>query len=99
MFEFLFKYPASVFSKGTLVLAGGWPLWLLAIAIVAAGVGLAFFLRRNTADSTRVKGGRSAAVWLFPTVLASLAFLLLLHPALVGATRLPPAEYVYVVGG
>ena len=40
MFEFLFKYPASVFSKGTFVFAGGWPLWLLGIAILA---GVAIF--------------------------------------------------------
>jgi uncharacterized membrane protein len=97
MFEFLFKYPASVFSKGTFVLAGGWPLWLLAIAIVAAGVGLAFFLRRNTADSARVKGGRSAAVWLLQTLLASLLLLMLWHPALSVATLRPQQNIVAVV--
>ena len=32
MFEFLFKYPWPVYRKGTLVLASGWPLWLLAAA-------------------------------------------------------------------
>src|ERR1700731_3419613 len=97
MFEFLFKYPASVFSKGTFVLAGGWPLWLLAIAIVAAGVGLAFFLRRNTADSARVKGGRSAAVWLLQTLLASLLLLMLWHPALSVATLRPQQNIVAVL--
>ena len=44
MFEFFFKYPASVFSRGTLVFAGGWPLWLLGIAILAVGIGLAAML-------------------------------------------------------
>src|SRR5580700_5697395 len=97
MFEFFFKYPASVFSKGTFVFAGGWPLWLLAIAILAAGVGLAFFVRRNTAKSARVKGGRSAVVWLLQTLLASVLLLLLWHPALSIATLRPQQNIVAVV--
>ncbi len=35
MFEFLFKYPAAIFSKGDFVLLGGWPKWVLC----AAGAG------------------------------------------------------------
>jgi uncharacterized membrane protein len=97
MFEFFFKYPASVFSKGTFVLAGGWPLWLLGIAILAAGIGLALFLRRNTASSARVKGGRSAVVWLLQTLLASVLLLLLWHPALSVATLRPQQNIVAVV--
>ena len=33
MFELLFKYPQAVFSRGTFVLLGGWPVWLLAVAL------------------------------------------------------------------
>ena len=36
MFEFLFKYPRTVFAKGTFVLLAQWPLWLLILAIFAA---------------------------------------------------------------
>ena len=97
MFEFFFKYPASVFSRGTFVFAGGWPLWLLAIAIVAAAVALAFFVRRNTEKSARVKGGRSAVVWLLQTLLASVLLLLLWHPALSVATLRPQQNIVAVV--
>src|SRR5271155_4921481 len=97
MFEFFFKYPASVFSKGTLVFAGGWPLWLLILAILAAGVGLAFFVRRNAANSARIKGGRSAMVWLLQTLLASVLLLLLWHPALSVATLRPQQNIVAVV--
>ena len=32
MFEFLFKYPAPVFSRGTFVLLSGWPMWVLGAA-------------------------------------------------------------------
>lgn len=96
MFEFFFKYPASVFSRGTFVFAGGWPLWLLGIAILAAALGLAWFVRRN-ATSARVKGGRSAAVWVLQTLLASILLLLLWHPALSVATLRPQQNIVAVV--
>ena len=45
MFEFFFKYPASVFSKGTFGLAGGGPVWLLILAIIGVGAGLAISRR------------------------------------------------------
>jgi uncharacterized membrane protein len=95
MFEFFFKYPASVFSKGTVVLAGGWPVWLLILAIIGVGIALAFFVRRST--SARVKGGRSAVVWLLQTLLASVLLLLLWHPALSVATLRPQQNIVAVV--
>jgi uncharacterized membrane protein len=95
MFEFFFKYPASVFSKGTLVFAGGWPLWLLGLAILAVGAALAFFVRRSM--SARVKGGRSAVVWILQTLLASVLLLLLWHPALSVATLRPQQNIVAVV--
>src|ERR1022692_3456893 len=42
MFELLFKYPASIFHKGQFVFLTPWPLWALAIAILAAA-GLLFW--------------------------------------------------------
>jgi hypothetical protein len=42
MFEFLFKYPASVFAKGKIVLLGGFPVWLLVAAILVASAALGF---------------------------------------------------------
>ncbi len=47
MFEFLFKYPASVFSKGTFVLLGAWPRWMLFAGIVAIAVLLAWLVWRK----------------------------------------------------
>ena len=47
MFELLFKYPQAVFSRGTFVLAGGWPAWLLVVAILAAAAGLGFLVWRS----------------------------------------------------
>ena len=95
MFEFLFKYPASVFSKGTFVLAGGMPSWLLGVAIFGAAAGLGFLVLRRS--SARVHGLRSAAVWLLQTALAALLLLMLWHPALSVATLRPQQNIVAVV--
>src|ERR1700736_5016094 len=45
MFEFLFNYPRSVFSKGEFVLLGAWPKWVLIAMLVAAAGGLAWLIR------------------------------------------------------
>ena len=40
MFEFFFKYPIPVFSKGQFVLLGAWPGWVLLLLIVVCAAGL-----------------------------------------------------------
>ncbi len=45
MFQFFFKYPIPVFTKGRFVLLGAWPGWLLPLLIVASSVGLALLIR------------------------------------------------------
>ncbi len=97
MFELLFKYPASVFSKGTFVLLGGWPLWLLAAAILAAAIALGLLIRNRANGSSRVSGIRSVLVWLLQTALASVLLLMLWHPALSVATLRPQQNIVAVV--
>ena len=42
MFEFFFKYPATVFSRGQFVFLAPWPVWLLAVAVLMAGGALAW---------------------------------------------------------
>src|ERR1022692_2604767 len=96
MFELLFKYPQAVFSRGTFVLLGGWPLWLLAVAILAAAAGLGFLIWKR-AGSGRMAGAKSVAVWLFQTLLAAVLLLMLWHPALSVATLRPQQNIVAVV--
>jgi uncharacterized membrane protein len=86
MFEFFFKYPLAVFSRGTFVLLGGWPKWVMWAGLVAAGVVLAYLTRRRAAGSVRVNAVRQAAVWLLQTLLVALLLLMLWHPALSIAT-------------
>ena len=95
MFEFLFKYPQAVFSRGTFVLLGALPLWVMLAAIVAAGAGLAYLLWGRGAS--RVAGIRSGLVWLLQTLLAAVLLLMLWHPALSIATLRPQQNIVAVV--
>ena len=96
MFEFLFKYPQAVFSRGTFVLLGDWPIWLLGLAILVAAAGLGWVVWQR-AGSGRVAGARSAAVWVLQTLLASVLLLMLWHPALSVATLRPQQNIVAVV--
>ena len=97
MFELLFKYPLTVFSKGTFVFLGGMPVWLLAAAIGVAAIGLGLLVRSRAAGSPRVGGLRSATVWLFQALLAAVLLLMLWHPALSVATLRPQQNIVAVV--
>ncbi len=45
MFQFLFKYPIPVFTKGRFVLLSTWPAWLLPVFIATAAGGLALLIR------------------------------------------------------
>src|SRR4051812_18626883 len=98
MFEFLFKYPVTVFSKGTFVLLGGWPVWLLALLIlaVAAAVGYVIWQRRKRI-SPSVRGARTIAVWLLQTALLALILVLLWQPAMSIATLKPQQNIVAIV--
>ena len=96
MFELLFKYPQAVFSRGTFVLLGGWPVWLLAVAILVAAAGLAYLVWNRT-GSGRMAGFKSATVWLLQTLLAAVLLTMLWHPALSVATLRPQQNIVAVV--
>jgi uncharacterized membrane protein len=92
MFEFLFKYPSAIFSRGTFVFANGWPVWLLWAAMAAAAVGLGMLVWRRSGG-----GIRSASVWLLQTALAALLLFMLWHPALSVATLRPQQNIVAVI--
>lgn len=94
MFELLFKYPASIFHKGQFVFLTPWPLWLLAIAILAAAGALFWHVRRNHGMLT---GARPVAIWLLESGLIALILFLLWHPALSIATLRPQQNVVAVL--
>ena len=81
MFELLFKYPASVFQKGSFVWLAGWPAWLLLVAIAGAFGGLGFLLLRRR-NAGVLKGHRAIVIWALQSSLVALLLLLLWQPAL-----------------
>ena len=93
MFEFLFKYPSSIFAKGKLVLLSPWPVWLLVLLVVIAGAGLFWNLRERRAF---LSNGRSLAIWLAQTALIALVLFMLWHPA-ISVARLRPQQNVVAV--
>jgi uncharacterized membrane protein len=98
MFEFLFKYPRTVFSKGTFVLLGQWPLWLLILALLAAAILLGFTIwNRRSSIAPSMRGARTIVVWVLQTFLICLILFLLWQPAMSIATLRPQQNIVAVV--
>src|SRR4051794_16111273 len=93
MFEFLFKYPPAIFSKGKFLLLSGWPLWLLLLLIVAAGAGLFWNMRQRHG---LLSNPRAIAIWLAQTALIALVLFMLWHPA-ISVARLRPQQNVVAV--
>src|ERR1700749_1009819 len=94
MFELLFKYPASIFHKGQFVFLTPWPVWVLAIAILAAAGALFWHVHRQRGLLT---GLRPVAIWVLESCLVALVLFLLWHPALSVATLRPQQNVVAVL--
>ncbi len=98
MFEFLFKYPRAVFSKGTLVLLGAWPWWVFVLLVLAAGAGLAWLIRSKLPEAaSQVRNWRVGVIWLLQFALAALVLLLLWQPAILVAELRPQQNIIAVL--
>ena len=83
MFEFFFKYPIPVFTKGKLILLGAWPGWVLILLIVVFAGGLAWLIWRQLPEAApRVRNWRAWAVWGLEAATVALLLLLLWEPAI-----------------
>ncbi|MBV9083837.1 MAG: VWA domain-containing protein, partial [Acidobacteriaceae bacterium] len=97
MFEFLFKYPASVFSKGTFVLLGSWPKWILFCGIFGIGALFAFVMWRRGGRRLPSMGlSRTAVLWLLQSLTIAVLLLLLWEPA-ISITALRPQQNLVAV--
>jgi hypothetical protein len=97
MFEFLFKYPFSVFAKGTFVLLGSWPRWLLFLGMIAAaGVLAVFVLGRRKQFTPALRGSRAIVLWLLQSAMLATLLLLLWQPA-ISVTSLKPQQNIVAV--
>jgi hypothetical protein len=83
MFQFLFKYPGPVFSKGHFVLLSAWPAWLLPVLIVAAAASLALLIHWRLGEAAPAfKSWRAVVVWAMQAGLVALILTLLWQPAI-----------------
>ncbi|HTZ60271.1 MAG TPA: hypothetical protein VMB49_19315 [Acidobacteriaceae bacterium] len=98
MFQFFFKYPIPVFSKGKFVLLGAWPTWvlLLLIAGCAGGLGLLIWSRLPQA-ATQISRWRAGAVWLLQSLLIATVLVLLWQPAMTVAELASQQNVIAVV--
>jgi uncharacterized membrane protein len=98
MFEFFFKYPRSVYTRGQFALLGAWPAWMLALLILAAAAGLAFLIHSRMAQAAPViRSWRSWVIWGLQTLLAGLILVLLWQPAITVAELKPQQNIIAVL--
>jgi len=82
MFEFLFKYPLSIYRQGTFIFLSGWPLWLMGLGVLAAAAVLGFLIWRQGSGTSSMGLIRRVSIWVLQTALAALLLFLIWHPAL-----------------
>jgi uncharacterized membrane protein len=98
MFEFLFKYPRSVYARGQFALLGAWPKWMLVLLILAAAVGLAWLIRSRLSEAAPVmRSWRVWVIWSLQTLLAALLLMLLWQPAITVAELKPQQNIIAVL--
>jgi uncharacterized membrane protein len=83
MFEFFFKYPITVFTKGRVVLLGSWPGWVLLALIVVCVAGLGWLIWRRLPEAApKMQTWRAGLVWVLQSLLVTLVLVLLWQPAI-----------------
>jgi hypothetical protein len=98
MFQFFFKYPIPVFSKGQFVLLGAWPGWVLLLLMVASAAGLALLVRSRLPQAApNISKWRAGAVWLLQSLLIATVLVLLWQPAITVAELAPQQNVIAVV--
>ncbi len=99
MFEFLFSYPRTVFSRGDFVLLASWPKWLLGLLILSVAGGLAYLIYtvRLPKAASGINRSRAGVIWLLQSSLAALLLILLWQPAIMVAELKPQQNIIAVV--
>lgn len=98
MFDFFFKYPRSVYERGTITLLGAWPKWVLVALILGAAIGLGALIRARLSQAAPVmRSWRSAVIWALQALLAALLLTLLWQPAITIAELKPQQNIIAVL--
>ena len=94
MFELLFKYPLTVYEKGSFVLQSGWSLWWWVLASAAAAGVVGWLLLRQWNNGKRA---RALVLWGLQSTMIALVLLLLWQPGISIATLKPQQNIVAVL--
>ena len=98
MFEFLFKYPRSVYERGHFAFLGAGPTWLLVLLVIAAAVALALLIRSRLSQAAPVmRCWRVWVIWSLQTLLAAILLMLLWQPAITIAELKPQQNIIAVL--
>src|SRR5580704_5497957 len=98
MFEFFFKYPRSVYTRGQFAFLGAWPKWMLVVLILVAAAGLAWLIRSRLAQAAPIlQSWRASVIWGLQTLLAAVILVLLWQPAITVAELKPQQNIVAVL--
>ncbi len=98
MFEFLFKYPAAVFSKGSFVLLGSWPDLAVArreLLFLRQSAAIPYWRKRRD-KQYRLTRTRTIILWALQACTLCTLLLLLWEPA-ISVTALRPQENIIAV--
>jgi uncharacterized membrane protein len=83
MFQFLFKYPSPVFTKGQFALLGAWPGWLLLVLIATTALALGVLIRWKMRQALpQLRSWRAWVLWAMQSALVALILFLLWQPVL-----------------
>jgi uncharacterized membrane protein len=98
MFEFLFKYPRSAYSRGEIALLGAWPKWVLVLLIAAVAVGLAVLIRGRIARAApMLQSWRAWVIWALQAAIAAILLVLLWQPAITVAELKPQQNIIAIL--
>src|SRR5580704_8928435 len=98
MFQFLFKYPRLIFSKGDFVLLGPWPKWVLVLLVLAIAVLLARLIRvRLSQAAAPMRSWHAGLIWFLQFFLATVVLVLLWQPAITVAELKPQQNIIAVL--
>src|SRR5277367_7121408 len=98
MFEFFFKYPRTMYTRGQFALLGAWPKWMLVLLILAAAAGLAWLIRSRLSQAAPVmQSWRACVIWGLQTLMAAVLLLLLWQPAITVAELKPQQNIIAVL--
>jgi len=98
MFEFLFKYPRSVYERGQFALLGAWPKWVLVLLILTAAGALAWLIRAHLGRAAPVvRSWRAWIIWALQALLAAVVLVLLWQPAITIAELKPQQNIIAVL--